>query len=143
MRLIRQVMPRLFAWGFGFALVFFMTGASAQSPVIEIDAELGLPTASDIDGELAARIAAEVNADLETRTISALEEAKSRRPHRALRGHAHRGDQAAIGQRREDLPDRGRRGREDEVRRWEGEGGAGGRLVHAVLRALRVELLLE
>ena len=80
---MRSVMRLFFAWGLGLTFVLLVAGASAQSPVIEIDAESGLPTASDIHGELAARIAEEVNLELETSSISALEEAKSRRPSRA------------------------------------------------------------
>ena len=80
---MRYVMRRFFAWGLGLTFVLLLAGASAQPSVIEIDAESGLPTASDIQGELAARIAAEVNLELEIGSISALEEAKSRRPSRA------------------------------------------------------------
>ena len=80
---MRYVMRRFFAWGLGLTFVLLVAGASAQPSVIEIDAESGLPTSSDIQGELAARIAAEVNLELETSSISALEEAKSRRPSRA------------------------------------------------------------
>ena len=68
MTLIREVMPRLFAWGLGLAFVFCIAGASAQPSVIEIDAESRLPTAIHIDNELANRIAAEVGRGLEART---------------------------------------------------------------------------
>ena len=65
MTLIGGVMPRLFARGLGLAFVVLVAGASAQSPVRDIDAESGLPTALDIDNELATRIAAEVEIELE------------------------------------------------------------------------------
>ena len=58
MTLKREVMPRLSAWALGLALVLVTVGALAQPPVIEIDAESGLPTALDIHSELANRIAA-------------------------------------------------------------------------------------
>jgi len=65
MTLIRGVMPRLFARGLGLAFAVLVAVASAQTPVIEIDAESGLPTALDIDNKLADRIAAEVERGLE------------------------------------------------------------------------------
>ena len=71
MTLIRGVMPRLFARGLGLAFVMLVAVASAQPPVIEIDAESGLPTALDIDNKLAARIAAEVERGLEASMKSA------------------------------------------------------------------------
>ena len=83
MTLKREVMPRLSAWALGLALVLVTVGALAQPPVIEIDAESGLPTALDIHSELANRIAAEVEIELETSPISVLEEVKSRRPNSA------------------------------------------------------------
>ena len=83
MTLLRVVMPRLFARGLGLAFVVLVAGASAQSPMTEIDPESGLPTALDIDNELATRIAAEVETELETSHTSALEVVKSRRPSRA------------------------------------------------------------
>ncbi|MGB0141644.1 MAG: hypothetical protein ACPF8W_01075, partial [Luminiphilus sp.] len=64
-------MPRLFARGLGLAFVMLVAVASAQPPVIEIDAESGLPTALDIDNKLAARIAAEVERGLEASMKSA------------------------------------------------------------------------
>ena len=64
MTLIGGVMPRLFARGLGLAFVVLLAVASAQPPVIEIDAESGLPTALDIDNKLAAQIAAEVERGL-------------------------------------------------------------------------------
>lgn len=62
---MRDVMPRLFARGLGLAFVVLVAVASAQPPVIEMDAESGLPTALDIDNALATRIATEVERELE------------------------------------------------------------------------------
>ena len=65
MTLLREIMPRLVARGLGLAFVALMAVASAQTQVIEIDAESELPTKLDIDNALATRIAAEVDRGLE------------------------------------------------------------------------------
>ena len=82
MALMRNMILRSITCSLGLVLAFFMTGVSAQTSIIESDAESGLPSASDIDSELAARLTVEVNTELEATSISALEEARLRRPSR-------------------------------------------------------------
>ena len=82
MALMRNMILRSITCSLGLVLAFFMTGVSAQTSIIEIDAESGLPSSSDIDSELAARLTVEVNTELEATSISALEEARLRRPNR-------------------------------------------------------------